>query len=133
MGTRKSTNSGTKKKATGFTGEERAAMVERARELKAESRGAFGNCRKVVCLVIGQGNDGNQSRYLKIDRHAQSVQHSGKRCAHRNQFENPVFSMQKGLFCAGESPTQQKAVRRRFGTRTVISHKVTSSSIYRES
>ena len=31
-----------KQKAKGFTGDERAAMVERARELKAEARGAAG-------------------------------------------------------------------------------------------
>src|SRR4029077_20666144 len=98
--------------------------------MKAESRGAFGNCRKIVCFVIGQSNDRNEIRYLKIDRDAQSVQDFGKRCAHRNQFKNAVFSTQKGLFSARESPTQQRAVRRRFGARSVFRHKVTSSSIY---
>src|SRR6202043_4067372 len=90
----------------------------------------FGNCRKVVCLVIGQGNHRNEIPYLKIDRPAQSVQHSGKRCAHRNQSENVVFSTQKGLFSARGSPTQQRVVRSRFGERSVFGHKVTSSSIY---
>lgn len=102
----------------------------RPKNMKAESRSAFGNCRKIVCLVIGQGDHRNEIRYLKIDRPAQSVQHFEKRCAHRNQFENAIFSAKKGLFSARESPTQQRAVRCRFGASSIFRHKVTTSSIY---
>jgi hypothetical protein len=68
--------------------------------MKAESRGAFSNCRKIVCLIIGQGNYRNGIRYLEIDRTTQPVQHSEKRRTRRNQFENSIFSAKKGLFSA---------------------------------
>lgn len=81
------------------------------KSIKAKSRGAFGSCKKVVCLVIGQGNDRHEIRYLKIDRPAQSVQHSGKRCAHRNQSRMPFSPCRRVCFV----PENRRPNKARFG------------------
>jgi uncharacterized protein YdhG (YjbR/CyaY superfamily) len=57
--TRKSAKSttATNKKSTGFTAEERAAMKERARELKAEARKADGEKAVLAAIAEMKGSD----------------------------------------------------------------------------
>jgi hypothetical protein len=76
----------------------------RPKNMQAELQSATGNRMKIVFLVIGWQNDRDNVAYLKIDRRTQLVQNSGERCTHRNQFENAVFSTQKGSLFAGVLP-----------------------------
>jgi hypothetical protein len=74
-------------------------------------------CNGMQFLVIRRQDDRGNITYLKIDSRTQSVQNSGERCAHRDQFENAPFSPQKGFLLAGGLPTQRKLVRRPVGAR----------------
>ena len=57
MAERKPAKKGTQKKSTGFTAEERAAMKERAQELKAEARKADGESALLAKIAEMQGSD----------------------------------------------------------------------------
>jgi len=54
---RKPAKKGTQRKSTGFTAEERAAMKERAQELKAEARKADGESALLAKVAEMQGQD----------------------------------------------------------------------------
>ena len=57
MAERKPAKKGAQKKSTGFTAEERAAMKERAQELKAEARKADGESALLAKIAEMQGSD----------------------------------------------------------------------------
>jgi uncharacterized protein YdhG (YjbR/CyaY superfamily) len=64
--TQKSAKSGTatRKKSKGFTAEERAAMKERAQELKAEARGAAGETAVLAKIAEMPGPDRSMAKRL---------------------------------------------------------------------
>src|ERR1700730_852456 len=73
-------------------------------------------------LVICRQDDRYNVAYLKIDSLTQSVQEPNERYTHRNQFQNALFSTQKGFLFGRASPMPRRLVRRRLAARSVFSH-----------
>src|ERR1700676_4326681 len=69
------------------------------KNLQAELHGVA--CNGMQFLVVGRQKDRYNIAYLKIDSRTQSVQNTGERCSHRDQFENALFSPQKSFLFAG--------------------------------
>ena len=117
-GTRKSARSTTavKKKSKGFTGEERAAMRERARELKGEARRgarageADGESEVLAKIAEMQGPD----RALAERLHA-LVRASAPALSPRTWYGMPAYAMDGKVVCFFQSAQKFKSRYATFG------------------
>ena len=117
-GTRKSAKSTTavKEKSKGFTGEERAAMRERARELKAEARRgarageADGESEVLAKIAEMQGPD----RALAERLHA-LVRASAPALSPRTWYGMPAYAMDGKVVCFFQSAQKFKSRYATFG------------------
>ena len=111
-GTRKSARraSATKKKGEGFTEEERAAMKERARELKAEAGKADGEGALLAKIAEMQGRDRAMARRL----HA-IIKASAPALAPKTWYGMPAYAKDGKVVCFFQSAQKFKSRYATFG------------------
>jgi uncharacterized protein YdhG (YjbR/CyaY superfamily) len=113
MSTKKATqkttrSSATKKKAAGFTAEEREAMKERAQELKAEARGADGE--KAVLAKIAEMPKADRDMAKRLHK---IVKASAPELSPKTWYGMPAYAKEGKVVCFYQSAHRFKS---RYGT-----------------
>jgi uncharacterized protein YdhG (YjbR/CyaY superfamily) len=113
-GRRKSTTSTTGKASKGFTDEERAAMRERAREMKAEARGKKGKAdgEREVLAKIAEMQDSDRAMAERL--HA-IVKASAPDLAPRTWYGMPAYAEDGKVVCYFRSAEKFKERYAQFG------------------
>jgi uncharacterized protein YdhG (YjbR/CyaY superfamily) len=107
MAERKAANKGTKKpaeKSQGFTAEERAAMRERAQELKAEARKADGEQAVLAKIAEMKGSDRAMAKRL----HA-IIKASGRDLSPKTWYGMPAYAKDGKVVCFFQSAQKFKS------------------------
>jgi uncharacterized protein YdhG (YjbR/CyaY superfamily) len=99
-----------KKKSTGFTGEERAAMKERAQELKAEARQADGESALLAKIAEMQGPD----RAMATRLHA-IIKATAPGLSPKTWYGMPAYAKDGKVVCFFQSGEKFKARYATFG------------------
>jgi uncharacterized protein YdhG (YjbR/CyaY superfamily) len=110
MSTKKATqkSTATKKKAAGFTAEEREAMKERAQELKAEARGADGE--KAVLAKIAEMPKADRDMAKRLHK---IVKASAPELSPKTWYGMPAYAKDGKVVCFYQSAHRFKS---RYGT-----------------
>jgi uncharacterized protein YdhG (YjbR/CyaY superfamily) len=111
MAERKSAKKGTRKsKSTGFTAEERAAMKERAQELKAEAAKADGESALLAKIAEMQGSDRAMAKRL----HA-IVKANAPALSPKTWYGMPAYAKDGKIVCYFQSAQKFKSRYATFG------------------
>jgi uncharacterized protein YdhG (YjbR/CyaY superfamily) len=108
--TQKSAKSGTATKSKGFTAEERAAMKERARELKAEAAKADGERAVLAKIAEMQGSDRAMAKGL----HA-IIKASAPTLSPKTWYGMPAYAKDGKVVCFFQSADKFKSRYATFG------------------
>ena len=110
MAERKTAKKGTQKPAKGFTAEERAAMKERAQELKAEAAKADGESALLAKIAEMQGSDRAMAKRL----HA-VVKASAPALSPKTWYGMPAYAKDGRIVCYFQSAQKFKSRYATFG------------------